>query len=137
MGIEGDSMLSPTLINCNFVKPAKGLRFHPIRTNYPASAQGITAAIFIVAFKKDDGTLSAGRVGSSRRCDRLRRRDLPPMSARQGARRAIFGGVKPSVPRGWSGPCTKGSGGDVKKPGPLRGTDGSNLPPSASIEKII
>ena len=44
------------------MKPAKGLRFHPIRTNYPASAQGITAAIFIVAFKKDDGTLSAGGV---------------------------------------------------------------------------
>jgi hypothetical protein len=46
MGIKGDSMLSPTLINCNFVKPA----------------QGLTAAIFIVAFKKDDGTLSAGGV---------------------------------------------------------------------------
>jgi hypothetical protein len=30
-----------------------------MRTNYPASAQGITAAIFIVAFKMDDGTLSA------------------------------------------------------------------------------
>jgi hypothetical protein len=62
MGIEGDSMLSPTLINCNFAKPTKGLRFHPIWTNYPASAQGITAAIFIVAFKMDGGTLSAGRV---------------------------------------------------------------------------
>ena len=50
MGIKGDSMLSPTLINCNFVKPAKGL----------------TAAIFIVAFKKDDGILAAGRVTAER-----------------------------------------------------------------------
>jgi hypothetical protein len=52
MGIERDSMLSPALIKCNFVKPAKGLRFHPLRTNYSASAQGITAAIFIAAFKR-------------------------------------------------------------------------------------
>ena len=43
MGIEGDSMLSPTLIKCNFVKLEKGLRFHPIRTNCPASARDITS----------------------------------------------------------------------------------------------
>jgi hypothetical protein len=45
MGREGDSMLSLTLIQRNFVKPAKGLRFHPIQTNCPASAQGISTRL--------------------------------------------------------------------------------------------
>jgi hypothetical protein len=58
MGVEGDSMLSLTLIKCNFVKPAKGLRFHPIRTNCPASAQGITSRRW---------TSAAGRSWAARR----------------------------------------------------------------------